>query len=62
MAELEERLGTVHDAASRLRLVQALGEVPGDDAGNVLNGLVSDPDPTVAGTARYLSQAASRSD
>lgn len=53
--ELEELLtapGTTPGA--RLRLVQALAEIPGPQASRLLTGLSDDADHVVAGTARHI--------
>ena len=54
MAALEQTGPAGTDASGRGRLVQALGEVPGESAGNLLRSLLDDPDAAVARTARYL--------
>lgn len=50
--KLADSPGSVPGARSRL--AQALGEIPGPGAREVLRELVSDPDPAVARVARYL--------
>lgn len=45
---------TATDPAARSRLTQALGEIPGEPAVEILRGLVADPDPEVSRIARYL--------
>jgi DNA-binding transcriptional MerR regulator len=45
---------TTADPAVRSRLAQALGEIPGDAAAEILRALVTDPDPEVSRIARYL--------
>ncbi|RSZ61673.1 MerR family transcriptional regulator [Corynebacterium hylobatis] len=55
VGELEELLaapGTTPGA--RLRLVQALAEIPGPRSGRLLAALIDDEDRVVAGTARYI--------
>ena len=54
MAALEQTGPAGTDASGRGRLVQALGEIPGESAGNLLRSLLDDPDAAVARTARYL--------
>ena len=54
---VHQLLATVTPAATveqRLRIVQALGDLPGDAAHEALTRLAADPDPRVAGTARHL--------
>ena len=54
MAALEQTGPAGTDASGRGRLVQALGEIPGESAINLLRSLLDDPDAAVARTARYL--------
>ncbi|WIY83107.1 MerR family DNA-binding transcriptional regulator [Propionimicrobium sp. PCR01-08-3] len=56
---LQERIGELQRAAptdpqARGRLVQALGELPGQQTVELLQTLTGDDDPAVAMTARYL--------
>lgn len=54
---VHQLLATITPAATveqRLRIVQALGDLPGDAAHEALTRLAADPDPRVAGTARHL--------
>jgi DNA-binding transcriptional MerR regulator len=53
---VRDRLAVTCDPGPRHRLVQALGEVPPDDARELLATLCDDRDPAVAATARYLSR------
>lgn len=53
---VRERLAVTCAPGPRRRLVQALGEVPPDDARELLATLHDDGDPAVAATARYLSR------
>lgn len=60
-ADIVRRLLAASDTPSasadqRLRIVQALGDLPGDAAQRALSRLTDDPDPRVAGTAGHLSQ------
>ncbi|MCS5479130.1 MerR family transcriptional regulator [Corynebacterium sp. YIM 101645] len=53
--ELEELLAAAGTTpAARLRLVQALAEIPGPGAEQLLAALIDDEDRVVAGTARYI--------
>lgn len=58
LAEVVHQLfATITPAATveqRLRIVQTLGDLPGDAAHEALTRLAADPDPRVAGTARHL--------
>ncbi len=54
---VHQLLATITPAATveqRLRIVQTLGDLPGDAAHEALTRLAADPDPRVAGTARHL--------
>ncbi|AZZ41592.1 MerR family DNA-binding transcriptional regulator [Acidipropionibacterium jensenii] len=53
-SELVDQLA-VADPAGRSRIVQALGEIPGEGAAAILLELADDPDPEVSRVARYLS-------
>ena len=55
--QLAAHLGENSTAATRLRITQALAEIPGPHARETLHALVGDPDPTVAGTARSILRA-----
>ena len=59
--ELVEQLA-VADPAGRSRIVQALGEIPGEGATAVLLELAEDPDQEVSRVARYLSAGRLRGD
>ncbi len=51
---LRHALGGSDDAGVRLRLTQALAEIPGSAAHDALEALTDDPDRTVAATARVV--------
>jgi len=51
---LQDALAAAHDAPTRLRLTQALAEIPGAAAREVLTRLTADDDRTVAGTATAI--------
>ncbi|MDN6658904.1 MAG: HEAT repeat domain-containing protein, partial [Acidipropionibacterium jensenii] len=55
-SELLDQLA-VADPAGRSRIVQALGEIPGEGAAAILLELADDPEPEVARGARYLAGA-----
>lgn len=60
VAALELRLGDARDSAARLRLAQALAEIPGRAALDTLARLVRDEDRTVALTATAILRARGR--
>lgn len=51
---LQDKLDSVDDAGMRLRITQALAEIPGPAAREALARLAGDGDPTVAGTAAAI--------
>ncbi|MFZ2528032.1 MAG: HEAT repeat domain-containing protein [Rhodococcus sp. (in: high G+C Gram-positive bacteria)] len=57
VAVLEHRLGDATDGGARLRLAQALAEIPGDAAFEALGRLTHDTDWTVALTATTILRA-----
>ncbi|WP_420752927.1 HEAT repeat domain-containing protein [Rhodococcus sp. O3] len=57
VAALEHRLADAADSAARLRLAQALAEIPGSAARDVLDRLARDEDRTVALTATAIVDA-----
>ncbi|WP_016884809.1 MULTISPECIES: MerR family transcriptional regulator [unclassified Rhodococcus (in: high G+C Gram-positive bacteria)] len=51
---LQDRLDNADDAPTRLRITQALAEIPGTAARRVLDGLTHDGDRTIASTAAAI--------
>ena len=51
---LQDTLGGAEDAPTRLRITQALAEIPGTAARRALDGLTHDGDRTIAATAAAI--------
>ena len=58
--DMRAELDRTADPAARLRITQALAEVPGDAARAALTGLATDSDRTVAATAVAITRARAR--
>jgi HEAT repeat protein len=57
---MRSELGSTTDPAARLRITQALAEIPGPEARAALDDLTSDADRTVAATAASIIRARTR--
>ena len=58
--DMRAELDRTADPAARLRITQALAEIPGDAARAALTGLATDSDRTVAATAVAITRARAR--